>query len=296
MMMVGRSVVLLKVWKARSRQLEVVGVADANDVPAVAEEARGHVLAEGERGVALDGDVVVVVDPAQVGQLEMTGQRGRLARDALHHAAVAGEGVDVVVEHLEAGPVEVLRHPPGGDGHADAGGHPLPERAGRGLDAGGPAVLRMARALRVELAEALDVVERDRQLAQALVLRVDRLHAGQVQQGVEQHRGVADGQHEAVAVRPDRVLGIEAEESLPEAVDDGRHGHRRSRVARVRLLHGVHAERADGVDAELVDRLGGHGRGFLIPLGWSGAARPPILRAGGRGSHSLLPLRPARIE
>ena len=70
---------LLKMRKARVEHVEVVGVADAGDVPAVADEARGHVLAEGQRGVALDGDVVVVVDPAQVGELA-GGRRARRPR------------------------------------------------------------------------------------------------------------------------------------------------------------------------------------------------------------------------
>ena len=74
MISVGRSVVLLNVLKARCEHLQIVGVADARDVPAVADEARGHVFAEGQRGVAFDGDVVVVVDPAQVRELEMAGQ------------------------------------------------------------------------------------------------------------------------------------------------------------------------------------------------------------------------------
>ena len=59
--------------------VQVVGVADARDVPAVADEARGHVLAEGQVRVAFDGDVVVVVDPAQVGELQVPGERGGLA-------------------------------------------------------------------------------------------------------------------------------------------------------------------------------------------------------------------------
>ena len=76
----------------------VVGVAHAGDVPAVADEPGGDVLAEGQLGVAFDGDLVVVVDPAEVRQLEVRGQRGGLAGDALHHATVAADGVDVVVE------------------------------------------------------------------------------------------------------------------------------------------------------------------------------------------------------
>ena len=54
-------------------------------------------------------------------------------------------------------------------------GDALAERAGGRLDAGGPAILRMAGALAVELAELLDVLERDGRLAEDLVLRVAAL-------------------------------------------------------------------------------------------------------------------------
>ena len=80
--------------------------------------------------------------------------------DSLHHAAVARQRVDIVVEQVEPGPVVGRREPALGDRHADAGGDPLAERAGGGLDAGCPAVLGVAGAGAVELAEALDGVER----------------------------------------------------------------------------------------------------------------------------------------
>ena len=91
----------------------------------------------------------------------MSGQRRCLAGHTLHHAAVAAQRVHVVIEHHEVGAVEVAAHPSLGDGHADAGGNALPERPRGRLDAGRPPVLRMARALAVELSEPLDVVEGD---------------------------------------------------------------------------------------------------------------------------------------
>jgi hypothetical protein len=232
---------------------EVVGVADADDLPAIGPEAGGDVLGEGERGLALDRDPVVVVDPAEVRELQVAGQRRGLARDPLHHAAVAGKRVDVVVEQLEAGTVEVGGLPLGGDGHADRGGDALPERAGRRLDAARPAVLGMARAAGLELAEALEILERDGGLADDLVRGVDRTDAGEVEHRVEQRRGVPSRQHEAVAVGPDRVVGVVAQVALPQLVGDGRHGHGRSGVAGARLLDGVHGERADGGDRQLVE-------------------------------------------
>ena len=104
MISVGRSCVALERPRRRvAIRSSVVGVADAGDVPAVAHEARGDVVAEGEVGVAVDRDVVVVVDPAEVGELEVAGERGGLVGDALHQAAVAADRVDVEVEELEAG-------------------------------------------------------------------------------------------------------------------------------------------------------------------------------------------------
>ena len=122
--------------------LDVVGVADAQHVPAIAQEAGGDVLGEGDARVAFDRDVVVVVDPAEVVEAEMAGQRRRFRADALHHAAVAAYRVDVVVEDLEVRPVVAVGEPLLGDGHADAGGDALAQRTGRGLDAGDPDGIR----------------------------------------------------------------------------------------------------------------------------------------------------------
>ena len=88
-----------------------------------------------------------------------------------------------------------------------------------------------------------------------LVVLADRLDAGQVQERVEQHRGVAGREDEAVAVGPDRVLRVEAEDVLPEVVGDRGQRHRRARVARVGRLDRVHRQGADRVDAELVERV-----------------------------------------
>src|SRR5437016_14485747 len=98
----------------------------------------------------------------------MAGERRRLARDALHHAAVAAQREHVVPEEIEPRTVEIPCHPAAGDRHADTGRDALSERAGRCLHAGGPAVFGVAWCLTVQLTEALDVVERQGELAQPL--------------------------------------------------------------------------------------------------------------------------------
>ncbi len=220
-------------------------LAEVLHVPAVGLVALADVLGERERGVALDRDVVVVVEGDQAAELEVAGERAGLAGDALLHVAVAGDRERVVVDDVvaEAGVEHPLaeREP---RAHRDA----LSERAGRRLDPRRVAVLRVARRRGVELAEALDVVEREPV-------------PGQVQQRVEQHRRVAGAQHEPVAVGPVRMLRRVAHDARVEHVRDRGERHRRPGVARVRLLHGVHRERADRVDAELVELRVGLRRG-----------------------------------
>ena len=154
--------------------LEVVGIADPQHVPVIAEKAGRDILGEGDARVALDGDVVVVVDPAEVVEAEMPGQRGRLGADALHQAAVAAHRIDVVVEDLEARSVVARAQPLPRDGHADAGGDPLAQRTGGRLYSRHPMIFRMSGRLAAELAEVADVVQRHRWLPEALIIGIHR--------------------------------------------------------------------------------------------------------------------------
>ena len=171
--------------------LKIVGIADPQHIPMVGEEARGDIFGKGDAGLAVDGDVIVVVDPTQVVESEMAGERRGLRADAFHHAAVAADGIDVVVEEIEAGLVVAAGKPFARDGHADTGGDALTERTCRRLHAGDQMIFRMPRSFAAELAEMANVVERDRGLAKALVLRIHRARAGQIQHRPQQHGGVA---------------------------------------------------------------------------------------------------------
>src|SRR5262249_44992968 len=112
-------------------------------------------------------------------------------RDPLHHAAVPAHGVDMVVEDLEARPVVSIREPLLRDRHADARRDTLAERTRSRLDARHPVVLRMSWRLAVELTEPPDVVERDRRLTEAFVVRVHGARPGEMEDRPEQHGGVA---------------------------------------------------------------------------------------------------------
>ena len=244
---------------------QVVGVGHVHGVPAIGLEARDHVLAEGQLGVAFDADGVVVVEPAQVIQLQVPGQGRGFAADAFHHVAVAAQGVDVVVEQHLAVAVEALAQPASGHGHADAVGTALAEGAGGGFDASGHAVLGMARSLGAHLPELLDIVQADRRLPRASALGIDLDHAGQVQQRIQQHRRMPHRQHEAVTVGPIGMFRVVAQEAAPQRIAHRSQAHGRARMAGIGLLHGVHRQGAKGVDALRVDSGGGMGHETGLP-------------------------------
>src|SRR5262249_7306216 len=114
---------------------EVIRIIDAQHVPAKAAEAGGDIFVTSQVGFAFDGDVIVVVDPTEVGKLEMSGDGGRFVRDAFHEVAVATLGPDAEVEQLEARLVVACREPARGDRHPDAVAAALAEWASSRFDA-----------------------------------------------------------------------------------------------------------------------------------------------------------------
>src|SRR5262249_15866781 len=106
----------------------------------------------------------------------MPGERRRLARNPLHHVAVAAKSVNAVIEHRQPGSVERAGEPTRADRHADAVAATLPERPGRHFHARGVAIFRMAGATTAELPELFDVVEGHRRGVATFVL-----HAGQME-------------------------------------------------------------------------------------------------------------------
>ncbi len=229
---------------------EVVAVLDALGVPAVGVEPADDVLAERPGRRAVELDVVVVVQDDELAEPQVAGQRARLGRDALLHVAVGRDHVRPVVDDLVAGPVELEREPALGDRHPDRVAEPLAERAGRRLDAGRQAVLGVAGRDRAPLPERLEVVE-----AHAV--------AGQVEQRVQEHRRVAGGQDEPVAVGPGGVRRRVAKVARPQDVGHRGRAHRGARVSGVGLLDAVDGEGPDGVDRELVEAVGGEGHRCL---------------------------------
>ena len=141
------------------QRLQVLRVGHLLHVPAVGAHARGVVLGvEGDRGGAVDRDVVVVVAHDQLAQAEVPGDGGRLLADALHHVPVRADRVRMVVHHRASGAVEALGEEALGDRHADGVAHALAERTGRDLDPGRVPPLGVAGSARAPLTELPEVL------------------------------------------------------------------------------------------------------------------------------------------
>ncbi len=207
-------------------------------MPAVGLVPLQDVLGERGGGVALDGDVVVVVEEDQVAELLMTGQRRRLGGDALLEVAVADDRPDRVVEgRLALGRLRVEQAAlvAGGHRHAHRVGHALAQRTGRGLDARRVPVLGVARRPGAVRAEGLEVLQL-------------HLVPGEEELGVEGQRGVAGGEDEAVTAGPLGIGGVVTHHLLKDRVRGRGERHGRPRVTVAHLLHGVGREDPGGVD------------------------------------------------
>ena len=195
-------------------------------------EARHLVDTVGQRDRTIDGDAVVVVQEDQLRQPVMSRERERFMADAFHQVTVGTQHIGIVIDDVLA---EFGREQPLGQCRSDRGGDALAERAGRGFDAGGDEILRMAGGPGAELAEVLDLVERHVCIA------------GEIQQGIQQHRAVAGRQDEAVAVRPSGVGGVEFQKLREQHGGDIGRAHRQAGVAGFGLFDGVHRQRADRI-------------------------------------------------
>src|SRR4029450_5980818 len=111
----------------------------------------------------------------------MAGERCRFRRYALHQTTISANGVDVVVENLEAGFIAAPGKPLLTDGHADARGNTLAQRPGRGLDTRYPVILGVSGCLAIELAKTPDVVERYRRISQSFIFGIHSAGASEMQ-------------------------------------------------------------------------------------------------------------------
>ena len=214
--------------------VRVMAVNAGDDMPPVSVEALRHVLGKPAFHLAVDGDPVAVVDDDELAQAQGARQRTGFMGDSLHQAAVAYGRIRVMVDDIQAGAVELRSQGAFGDGHAHGIRQALAQGSGRGLYAGGIAVLRVAGCFRMKLAEIPQFLH-------------GQVVAGQVQDGIQQHGTVAVGHHEAVPVHPTGIGRVMPEEIVPQHFSDIRHAHRRAGMPGVGALNRIHTQCPDSI-------------------------------------------------
>ena len=224
-----------------------VAIGHVDGVPAVGLVALQHILRERHVGVAVDGDVVVVVEGNQFAQAQVASQRGGLAAHALLVAAVAHDHVGVVINDRAVGLVELGGQVGFSHGQTHGIGDALTQGAGGDFHARGLEGFGVTGSLGAPLAELLDVLDGH------------RVVAAQVQQRIQQHAAVASREHEAVAVEPLGVLGVVLQNPIPQGKRHRRAAHGQAGVAGIALVDRIHCQEADAVDAEVLHAAGGGG-------------------------------------
>src|SRR6266571_4738540 len=100
----------------------------------------------------------------------MARQGSGFARHAFHEVAISADRVDVEIENVESGTIEIFRQPFAGDGHSHAVPRSLSQRPGRGFHPARQMGFGMPRGSAVDLPEALDLLHRLRALPQGAAL------------------------------------------------------------------------------------------------------------------------------
>src|SRR5581483_6272181 len=141
------------------QRTEIVGVFNRQRVPSVCLEPPAHVLGECDVRMAVDSDVIVVVDVDDVAESEMARERGGFAGNPLHQISVTDDRKNAMGKNpgiLSEARLDMFA----GDRHAHPVAETLAERAGCGFHSRRMVVLGMARGKAPQLTEPLYFIER----------------------------------------------------------------------------------------------------------------------------------------
>ena len=222
-----------------------------NHVPAIGGKALADVLrGKGQIGGAFDGNLIVVIEANHIVEAIVSGQRGGFGSHSLHHAAVAGQQKDALIEQLFR--TEACRQVFTGHRHADTGRESGTQRPGGNLHPRHMPVLRVSRSAAAPLPEIAQVFSRQPILEQ-------------VKQRIDQHRAMTGRQNKPVATRPLRLPGIVPQVFVPQGEGVVGAPHGQAGMAGIGLLHAVGGKRPHRVYRFTEDILIDHGKHPFFP-------------------------------
>ena len=194
--------------KRAHNRVQVIRVANTQHIPSIPQIASAWIIAVRKIRLAFNGDVVVVVNPNQIIQLQMASDTSSLATYAFHHATVATNRVGAKIKNLKAWSIECRGQPFLRHRHSNRIRQALSKRTRGCFQTTCPTMLRMSWAQTIELSKRLDGLNGNRGLARQLAALVHFLRARQMQQTVNQHARMSIAQHKSIAIWPQRIGGI----------------------------------------------------------------------------------------
>ena len=190
----------------------------ADHIPAIGSKAPDRIVAKPAADGTIDADSIIVIQCDKFVELEDACERAGFMADAFHQATVAEKYIGAVIDDGVARLIELVTEEFLGQRHTYRVGDALSKRASGRFNANRHADFGVSRGLAVHLPKALEFAD-------------GQVVARQVQQGVENHRGMTVREHKAISVGPMRVCRIVAQMSIPERNRHFGHPHRGTRMA-----------------------------------------------------------------
>ena len=129
-----------------------------NDMPAIGLEPLGHIFGEGNIGIPLDRNIIVIIQIDKFTQTQRSRQRGCLRGDTLLKVTVRNDGISVMVNDIMPRSIVICCQPLFSNRHTHAIGKPLAQRPRGCFHAGDNPILRVARRLATPLSELLELL------------------------------------------------------------------------------------------------------------------------------------------
>mmetsp|Transcript_16726 Transcript_16726/g.39386 ORF Transcript_16726/g.39386 Transcript_16726/m.39386 type:complete len:450 (-) Transcript_16726:31-1380(-) len=205
----------------------VVSVNGHNVETVRGEETRG-VVALGRICHGVKSNIVGVVDEDEVVQAKMPCKRRRLRGDTLLQAPVSSKAHNVVINDGVLGCVKLSGSHLLRNSVTNGVSNTLAERSRGGFHAWALVELGVPGGDRVQLAEGLDLIQRD--------------HAGHVQPAVQEHRTVASGKHKTVAVQPLGVSRVKGKQMTEQRSSDLGAAEREAQMAGTASVDRINSE------------------------------------------------------
>ncbi|MNW50919.1 hypothetical protein D3C74_283840 [compost metagenome] len=153
--------VAFRFFERRFDGRQIVAVFHTQRLPAVSFETLTHVLREAEIQLAVQRDVVGVIEENQFAKLQVTGERCRFTGHALHQVAVAADAVRIVIDHFQIAFIVSRSQLGFCKRHPYCHRQTLTKRAGCRIHTSGMTKLRMTRRFTAPLAELFNFFHRE---------------------------------------------------------------------------------------------------------------------------------------